>query len=218
MKRIGFVLIALSLGFMGVCQPVFAIQISPGQSLWVKLDGSTAPIDFDGMTLFWGARWEDDQVSADLDYILYRPSGYSGSSTANDPSQSPAIVDLRVFRNENVVFEFINPISGSQDITFSDNILSYKFYDNAYPDWSKKNNERLMTAAVFLSSSATPPWAVGDPLFTHDLIGVVDGEGPKTVAVFSDFQAAPIPEPGTLLLLSSGLAVLAGARRKFHKK
>ncbi|MBW2338510.1 MAG: PEP-CTERM sorting domain-containing protein [Deltaproteobacteria bacterium] len=32
----------------------------------------------------------------------------------------------------------------------------------------------------------------------------------------SDFQA--VPEPATLLLLASGIAVLAGGRRRFKKK
>ncbi len=41
--------------------------------------------------------------------------------------------------------------------------------------------------------------------------------GPNNVLFLrSDFQA--VPEPATLLLLASGIAVLAGGRRKFKKK
>jgi len=76
MKKIYILLLALSLGFLTLCQPSFAVTITAGQSLWVQLDGATAPDALDGMTLQWAAT--DWDSGADLDYIFYGPIGYTG--------------------------------------------------------------------------------------------------------------------------------------------
>ena len=210
MKKICIGIIALSLGFLTLCQPAFAIKIAPGESLWVQLEaGSTAPSDFDGMTLWWAATSWDS--GADLDYILYGPTGYTGPEWPNT-GQSPAVVDLSIFADEDVVFEFINASTGSQEITFQDNLFKYTFFDNATPNWDDRVVDQEIDA-MFSKS----PLTTGNQLFKHDLAGVIDGEDPPAF-IRSDFQAAPIPEPGSLLLLSSGLAALAGTRRKFKKK
>ena len=113
MKKICILLI-LSLGFLIFCQPSFSTTLGAGDSLWVQT-GSTAPVDFDGMTLFWATGTVPWFAADDLDYYIYGPSTYSGD--VQPPSTPPPPrVDLSVFSGEDVVFQFQN--TGSVDIEF----------------------------------------------------------------------------------------------------
>jgi len=218
MKRLYILSFVLSLVFLTLCQPTFALTISPGESLWVQLlqvvnsPPITAPNSFDGMRLQWSAEWDGNtSPKPDLDYILYGPPGYGGGFTEAS-SQTPSIVDLSIFGGQPVVFEFKNNQPG-QDITLPGGLaFEYIFYDNAIPDWIHRN-EIQRTAGEVLPSA---PAIIGNQFFKHYLPDVnFDNIAGKTYQN-SDFRA--VPEPATLLLLASGLAVLAGGRRKFKKK
>ena len=222
MKKICIVLFALSLGFLILTQPSSADKILlPGDSLWAS---APAPSSFDGMSFYWGAKWRSNP-DADLDYILYGPTGWSGTPKPAK-MEAPSVVDLSIFQGggKNVVFQFYNkPTSISMSLTsmFGLDDFKYEFFDDATPLWSARGAPIQTTIGEF---SAIVPLK-GDKFFIHNLTGVIDGTydpsiGPidKNVAIRSDFQAAPVPEPATLLLLASGIVALAGGRRKFSKK
>jgi len=68
---------------------------------------------------------------------------------------------------------------------------------------------RITTGTDFLSGSYNDNPAIGiDLVAMDDFIYAEPGAAPG---------AAPVPEPATMLLLGSGLAGLAGVRRKFRK-
>ena len=220
MKRI-CILLVLSLGFLTLCQTSYAlpapINLSPNDSLWVELATNSAPDNFDGMTLFYTL--DTLPPNPGLEYYIYGPSTYSGGSTTS--TDAPAIVDLSIFRGENVVFEFRN--TGSGTISFleagvfdgginggefgpTDANFYFGFYDNAISQgWTFRD---VVVYLDGISDSTKPKY--GNEFF----YGVSNNSG----FIRSDYQAVPVPEPGTLLLLASGIAALAGSRKRFKKK
>jgi hypothetical protein len=80
----------------------------------------------------------------------------------------------------------------------------FGFYDNANTDkWSSREVVEYIDG-IFGS----------EPVHGNEYFyGVSDNSG----FIRSDFQAVPVPEPGTLLLLASGIAALAGSRKRFKK-
>jgi hypothetical protein len=227
------ILLVLALGFLTLCQTSFAIPLpidldppDPNDpdntytSLWVELSTGSAPDepdDFDGMTLFYALGGSSSSLG--LEYYVYGPSNYSGRSTTS--TDAPALVDLSIFRGENVVFEFRN--TGSEIITFQEAGVNdyginggefglkgvafyFGFYENANTDgWLSREVVEYIDGI----SGLTEP-DHGKEFF----YGVSNYSG----FIRSDFQAAPVPEPGTLLLLASGIAALAGSRKRLKKK
>ena len=90
MKRKCIVLFALSLGFLTLCQPAFALPLTvdAGKSAWAE---ATAPASFDGMSLTWTASW-DPAHDRDLDYILYGPTGWTGTPTEAGPGAPSVLI------------------------------------------------------------------------------------------------------------------------------
>ena len=210
MKRIGIILLALSVGFLSLCQPAFALTLGPGDSAWAV---AAAPASFDGMSFTWSASW-DSNLDRDLDYILHGPTGWSNTGTPTEAGpDAPSVVDLSIFQGENVVFEFHNAHSTTQ-LVLGDG-FTYEFFNDATPVWIQRGTPIQTTSGNFSTSEPLK----GDQFFIHKLETIVDNNKMNSqVTIRSDFQAAPVPEPGTLLLLSSGIVALAGARRKFKKK
>ncbi len=207
MKIKGFFIVALALGLIVISQPSFSLTLPMNSSLWVHLDPTVmpAPSSFDGMTLFW--YWLSGEL---LSYQVYGPVGYNGGNNSN-----ASAADLSPFFSEDVIFEFK---SGTQNVEFRDNAeifgdslitgvpdgpaptpFYFGFYDGVTSGgWENRTLDRYIAG---FSTTVEPPH--GNPWFIQPLSGI----GPVQ-QVRSDFQANPIPEPSSALLLAFGLMAL----------
>ncbi|MBW2623428.1 MAG: PEP-CTERM sorting domain-containing protein, partial [Deltaproteobacteria bacterium] len=176
-----------------------------GTKTWIQ-SNAVAPAEFKQMTLWWFMTdWPDDAV---INYDLYYPENVSG------PQQyDPFAMDLSSLWGENVIFSFYATGTATDPIILGEldtdgNLFYFDFFDEFGDPLAYLEND---------GTSATAP-AHGDLLFHYDAADqggynpFIDGWLTQ-----SDFVHAPVPVPGALLLLGSGLIGLAGIRKKLKK-
>ena len=222
--------LVLFLGLLIIPLPSFALTLNGDGTSPVWIQSESTPAQFNSMRLFWGINNGAD--GGVINYDLYRPAGYSGNQEFD-----PFAIDLSSFQGENVTFKFYATGNDSDNaITLTENarVLGDSYLTDGKPDYWESNYPFYFG---FYSTPATGD--LSEKWYNRELIAYVPGiilnpdpssfgsllfhysaEIPSSIIgqdVSSDFIQSPVPVPGALWLLGSGLIGLAGIRRKFKR-
>lgn len=217
--------LVLFLGLLIVPLPSSALTLDgDGTPVWIQSEST--PAQFNLMRLFWGI--SNGANGSVINYDLYRPAGYSGNQEFD-----PFSINLNSLQGENVTFKFY---AADNDIILSDNarVLGDSYLTDGKPDYWESNYPFYFG---FYSTPATGD--LSEKWYNRELIayvpGVILGLAPSPNGsllfhysdefllpiigqdVSSDFIMTPVPVPGALWLLGSGLIGLVGIRRKFKR-
>jgi len=178
----------------------------------VKFDdlgiGQPVPVGYAGLT--WGTSFIDTAGGNEGFWITNNP---------NDPSyaipHSPPIYIVNAWGGDQMSFGFSSPVIFDGAWFAAPNISTYatqvRFYDDLghVSNWLDIGSDPQFLSANFPGAST----------ISVERRGGLAGENGSLWFTMDDvtYNAAPVPEPTTMLLLGSGLLGLWGARKKFKK-
>lgn len=182
-------------------------------------------IDFDdipgiGMDHFDGDRYLSQGVQLSSDGIGLGWISYDVSGTSQE-KYIYALSDGLYTRDGNLSIDFVVPGTITPAIT---DYVSFDVIDSnaEYDSWVVRAYDiNLILIAETSGDIASPvTFTSGTPII-HRVVFSPEEEysgGIDTLVFNTPTEAAPVPEPGTMFLLGTGLIGLAGLRKKFRKQ
>jgi hypothetical protein len=215
-----YFLAMLFLCFITATQSAFAVPIIDNGSLTGPIDNNGVPT---GWTIYAGTpdtMDENNNVGGSYGYFGATPSPSPDGGTWVGIADAPSISIFETFGQTVDGFD----IGTTYSVSWYQANFGYTFAGYINPD-----SIGLLIDGILVGNSSISPLATGWTLETVEFtatdtshllsfaIGSEPGQSYLSIDGIS-IQSAPVPEPATLLLLSLGLAGLAGSSRKKFKK